>query len=64
MGKHRGLIEQIQRMYDPENDTNPKGPRVTYVEISLLEIIEDLLDRVDVLETNNRTNEIANQTDY
>ena len=64
MSKHTTLIEKIQRMYDPENDTALMGPPVTYVEISLLEIIEDLLDRVEDLEFTELINQNIDKGDY
>lgn len=46
---HLVTIEKIQNRYNPEHDL-PPGPPVTWVEMALLEIIIDLLGRVDELE--------------
>ncbi|MHB0964849.1 MAG: hypothetical protein ACYC36_00210 [Bellilinea sp.] len=43
-------IEEIERRYNPENDINPNGPDVNWVEISLVEIIKTLIKRIAELE--------------
>lgn len=41
--------EKIIRRYNPENDTNPNGPMVTWAEYSLAEAIKTLADAIDEL---------------
>jgi len=48
MTNHEPAIKQIEALYNPEFDV--AAPRVSHVEKTMLEIIQDLIDRVEDLE--------------
>jgi hypothetical protein len=48
-------LKRIERRYNPENDLIPNAPRVTYTDHVLIEVIKELLERVEKLENENAT---------
>jgi len=48
--KQKMILNKVMAKYDPENDVG--SPQVTYTDVQLICIIDNLLDRVDELEIN------------
>ncbi|RMD98320.1 MAG: hypothetical protein D6816_16395 [Bacteroidetes bacterium] len=57
--KCQQLHQQLKQAYNPEYDTNPYGPRVTWVEMRLAETVAMLEKRVNELEAKLQTQEAA-----
>lgn len=51
----KNRIEAIERRYDPENDTIPGAPAVTWADGQLLDCIERLVDVVEDLQDQINT---------
>lgn len=57
--KHR--IEWIDHRYNPENDTIPNTPSVTWTDKELLDIVNNILTMLDVLQ--NRITQLEHDLD-
>ena len=44
------MLMKIEGLYNADNDINPDGPAVNWVEMALVEIIKSLIQRIARLE--------------
>jgi hypothetical protein len=47
----KSLIEKLENRYDAENDVNPEWPNISWAEYDLVQIVDELLRRIETLES-------------
>lgn len=46
-------LKRVERRYNPENDLIPNAPSVTYTDHVLIEVVKELLERIEKMENEN-----------